>query len=205
MYNESSKRYFKNFNRAIGEQNSGYPRKPGIKRERNHCRAFNNLLQPTLATWKKAWTLVKKSTKRRSTILKTFSEEKLNELERQNNHLNNKINDVETKNLYLEAYSWRENIKFENINKDDNDDEDTEKRLRTFLETDLGFRDAHTVEIQRVHRLGKKKTNESRPILARFLRFKDCEKILSLKRRLRRTAYTMYQDLPHEIVQRRKN
>ena len=132
-------------------------------------------------------------------------EEKLNELERQNNHLDNKIKDVETKNLYLEAYSRRENIKFENISEDDNDDEDTEQRLRTFLETDLGFRDAHTVEIQRVHRLGRKKTDESRPILARFLRFKDCEKILSLGRRLRGTVYKMYQDLPHEIVQRRKN
>ena len=132
-------------------------------------------------------------------------EEKLNELERQNNHLDNKIKDVEIKNLYLEAYSRRENIKFENISEDDNDNEDTEQRLRTFLETDLGFRDAHTVEIQRVHRLGRKKTDESRPILARFLRFKDCEKILSLGRRLWGTAYKMYQDLPHEIVQRRKN
>ena len=132
-------------------------------------------------------------------------EEKLNELERQNNHLDNKIKGVESKNLYLEAYSRRENIKFENISEDDNDDEDKEQKLLTFLETDLGFRDAHTVEIQRVHWLGKKKTGESRPILARFLRFKDCEKILSLGRRLRGTVYKMYQDLPHEIVQRRKN
>ena len=84
-------------------------------------------------------------------------EEKLNELERQNSHLDNKIKDVETKNLYLEGYSRRENIKFENINEADNNDEDTEQRLRCFLETDLGFRDAHTAEIQRVYRLGGKK------------------------------------------------
>ena len=84
-------------------------------------------------------------------------EEKLNELERQNSHLDNKIKDLETKNLYLEGYSRRENIKFENINEADNDDEDTEQRLGSFLETDLGFRDAHTAEIQRVHRLGGKK------------------------------------------------
>ena len=84
-------------------------------------------------------------------------EEKLNEHERQNSHLDNKIKDVETKNLYLEGYSRRENIKFENINEADNDDKDTEQRLRCFLETDLGFRDAHTVEIQRVYRLGGKK------------------------------------------------
>ena len=114
-------------------------------------------------------------------------EGKLNEFERQNSQLDNKIKEVETKNLYLEAYSRRENIKFENINEDDFDGEDTEQKLRIFLETELGFRDALTVEIQRVHRLGRKRENESRPILARFLRYKDCEKILSLGRRLHRT------------------
>ena len=52
--------------------------------------------------------------------------------------------------------------------------------------------------------MGKKKENEPRPILARFLRYKDCEKILSLGRRLKDSNYKMYQDLPYEIVQRRK-
>ena len=72
------------------------------------------------------------------------------------------------------------------------------------MDTELGYMDAMTVEFQRVHRLGKKKENEPRPILARFLRFKDCEKILSLGRRLKDSNYKMYQDLPREIVQRRK-
>ena len=44
--------------------------------------------------------------------------------------------------------------------------------LRTFLETDLGFGDAANVEIQRVHRIGKKREESPRPILARFLRSK---------------------------------
>ena len=64
--------------------------------------------------------------------------------------------------------------------------------------------DASSVEIQRVHRLGKKKENGPRPILARFLRYKDCEKILSLRRRLTDSNYIMYQDLQDKIVQRRK-
>ena len=79
-----------------------------------------------------------------------------------------------------------------------------EHLLRLFLETELGFMDASSVEIQRVHRLGKKKENEPRPILARFWRYKDCEKILSLGSRLKDSNYKMYQDLPYEIVQRRK-
>ena len=72
------------------------------------------------------------------------------------------------------------------------------------METELGFMDASSIEIQRVHRLGKKKGNEPKPILARFLRYKDCEKILSLGRRLKDSNYKMYKDLPYEIVQRRK-
>ena len=108
--------------------------------------------------------------------------------------------------MYLEAYSRRENIKFENISEleEGSDKENTEQVLRLFMETKLGFMDASSVEIQQVHRLGKKKENELRPILARFLRYKDCEKILSLGRRLKDSNYKMYQDLPYEIVQRRK-
>ena len=80
----------------------------------------------------------------------------------------------------------------------------TEMALRTFLETELVFGDAANVEIQRVHRLGKKRGESPRPILARFLRYKDCEKLLSLGHRLRGTNYKMYQDLPFEIVERRR-
>lgn len=104
----------------------------------------------------------------------------------------------------MEAYSRRGKIKFENIPEEETDKEDTEMVLRTFLETELGFGDAANVEIQRVHRLGKKKGESPRPILARFLRYKDCGKLLSLGHCLRATNYKMYQVLPFEIVERRR-
>ena len=40
--------------------------------------------------------------------------------------------------------------------------EDTESVLREFLQTELGFIDANNIEIQRVHRLGKKMVNPGR-------------------------------------------
>lgn len=111
---------------------------------------------------------------------------------------------LHTKDLYLEAYSRRENIKFNNI-REEVEREDTEEVLRNFLENEIGLRDARSVEIQRVHRLGKKKEDSRpRPILARFLRYKDCENILALGHRLRGTNYQMFTDLPSEIVKRRK-
>ena len=124
-------------------------------------------------------------------------------LEKENNKLSALVKEIENKNLYLEAYSRRENVKFENIPEED-PKEDTEMVLRSFLERELGFSDAANIEIQRVHRLGKKKEEKPRPILARFLRYKDCEKLYSLGHRLRGTDFKMYQDLPFEILERRR-
>ena len=128
----------------------------------------------------------------------------LTHLQKANNDLQAKLKEKEDKNLYLEAYSRRENIIFENILQA-TDKEDTESVLRTFLEMELGYKDANTVEIQRVHRLGKKRDEEKpRPIIARFLRYKNCEEILSMGPRLRGSTFRMYQDLPYEIVARRR-
>ena len=129
---------------------------------------------------------------------------KLRNLEEENFKLGARIKEVEDQHLYFEAYSRRENLKFENIPEDDVSREDTELVLHSFLERELGYMDAASVEIQRVHRCGKKKEGKPQPILARFLRFKDCQSMLALGPRLGETNYKMYQDLPFEIVERRR-
>ena len=138
---------------------------------------------------------------------------KMTELSKKNAELDSNIKELENKNLYLEAYSRRENIKFENIQEETGHgahQEDTEDVLRTFLETHLGYENARSVEMQRVHCLKVKKSNASsndtkpKPIIARFLRYKDCERIFSLGHRLKGTEFRMYQDLPYGIVERRR-
>ena len=132
---------------------------------------------------------------------------KVADLQDKEKKINQVLEDLNTKDLYLEAYSRRENIKFNNIAESPsprNGVEDTEEVLRTFLDQQLGYRDARSVEIQRVHRLGKRKEDGgARPILARFLRYKDCEQILALGSRLRGTNFQMFRDLPQELVTRR--
>ena len=65
--------------------------------------------------------------------------------------------------------------------------EDTEEILR-----DLGYVDAQSVEFQRVHRTGKTKDGNPRPILARFLRYKDVQNIFSLGHRLKGSKFQMF-------------
>ena len=109
---------------------------------------------------------------------------KINSLLESEKMLSDQMNELRFKNLYLEAYSRRENIKFFSIPKED--DENTEETLRNFMEDDLGYRNARTVEIQRVHRLsGRRRDSGPRPIIARFLRYKDIEDIFLLGRRLK--------------------
>ena len=135
--------------------------------------------------------------------VKEYKENVKKILDEQNQKLNHKIDDLISKNLFLESYSRRENIKFFNIS--ENSDEDTEETLRNFMERELGFRNARSVEIQRVHRLNRTNDTDPRPIIARFLRYKDVEEIFALGRRLEGTNFQMFRDLPREIIKRRKD
>ena len=112
-----------------------------------------------------------------------------------------KSEELHMKDIYKEAYSRRENIKFNNVQEFPTADnkEDTKELLRRFLERDLGYVDARSVEIQRVHRIGKHKNGAPRPILARFLRCKACEGILSLGHRLKGTNFQMFKGLDCRI------
>ena len=100
-----------------------------------------------------------------------------------------------------------ENIKFTNIEKSTEiggRNEDIEEVRRTFLECDLGYREARNVEIQRVHRIGKSKDGNPPRILADFPRYKDCQQIFLLGHQLKGTNFQMFQDLSQEIIAHRK-
>ena len=74
-----------------------------------------------------------------------------------------------------------------------------------FLERELEIEGTRDIEFQRVHRIGKKKTGVSRPIIARFLRFPDRERIFRRAFEVRDdTEVRVFTDLPKEIQERRK-
>ena len=89
-------------------------------------------------------------------------------MQNKKDELQAKLDEIENKNLYLEGYSRRENLIFENITQE-TDKEDTESVFCNFLSVDLGYKDAYSVEILRVHCLGKRKEEKPRKVSARFL------------------------------------
>ena len=139
----------------------------------------------------------KKTTAERIQKLEDNTKSSLAALQKKNDELRASFKLIEDKNLYLETYSRRKNVKFENIPEEETNKEDTEMafwKRNWVLATLPMFKYSEF----------KKRGESPRPILARFLRYKDCEKLLSLGHRLRGTNYKMYQDLPFEIVERRR-
>ena len=126
----------------------------------------------------------------------------------------NGVSECQKQVLYLEAYSRRENLKFEGIpelvgmtgQQNAPSNEDTKKALVDFMENVLGIEDAKNIEFQRVHRLGKPKMegNGNRTIIARFLRFPDRERVFKCGRRLKGTDFKMFEDIPKELHELRK-
>ena len=84
--------------------------------------------------------------------------------------------------------------------------EDTKKVLANFMENVLGIEDAKEIEFQRVHRMGKPRMvgNGTRTIIARFLRFPDRERVFKCGRKLKGTDYKMFEDIPRELHEFRK-
>ena len=120
--------------------------------------------------------------------------------------------DLHTKQLYAEAYSRRENLKFfglaEKETQGDSEISEPIKRrelLFEFLKNGLGFKDPEKkFKLQRVHRLGKPAPGKTRPIIARFLRYQDREMLLRASFHLREPEIKVLEDYPQEIIERRR-
>ena len=111
--------------------------------------------------------------------------------------------DLRKKILYLEAYSRRENLKFAGIPEVNSDQEDTKNVLTNFISRQLGIENPEGIEFQRVHRIGKK-GDRPRMVIARFLRYADRERIMRNAYRLKNTDFTIYDDIPKELIDLRK-
>ena len=107
--------------------------------------------------------------------------------------------------LYQEVYNRRENLRFLGFPKATSNEEVASETVYQFLERELELEGVRDIEFQRVHRIGKKKAGAVRPIIARFLRFPDRERIFRRALEVRDvTEVRVFTDLPKEIQERRK-
>ena len=115
-----------------------------------------------------------------------------------------KINKLNKELLYMEAYSRRENSIITGIpeSRENTGVEDTAKVLVDFMANELSVSNAADIDFQRVHRLGKPKDKGPRAIIARFLKYPDKERILSLGKHLCDKDIHMFSDYPEEIQHR---
>ena len=114
----------------------------------------------------------------------------------------------------LEAYSQQKNLKFEGIpelvetidQQNTTSHEDMKKVLGNFTENVLGIEDAKDIEFQRVHRMGKPRMDRSgsQTIIGHFLRYPDRERVFKCGRKLKGMAYKMFEDIPKELHELRK-
>ena len=87
----------------------------------------------------------------------------------------------------------------------DHSSENTSDVVYRFFEPELELENARNIEFQRVHRLGKRKEGQSRPIIVRFLRFPEREVVFRKVRNLGvQSEVKVYTDLPKETRERRQ-
>ena len=84
--------------------------------------------------------------------------------------------------------------------------ENSREVLVDFFKNNLGIDDAESIELQRVHRIGKYDSEQTKPrqMIARFLRYPEREEVFSKAGRLKGTGLGISADLPKSIVEARK-
>ncbi|MCG8044656.1 MAG: hypothetical protein N0E48_03050 [Candidatus Thiodiazotropha endolucinida] len=84
---------------------------------------------------------------------------------------------LETKFTDLESRSMRDNLLFYGIPETQGDTEDCDYLVKQFCNEHLELHQAKDMLLDRVHRVGVKKPNRSRPVVAKFHYFRDRETV----------------------------
>ena len=83
--------------------------------------------------------------------------------------------------------------------------ENAKELIYHYMEREIEVDRARDIEFQRVHRIGVKKPGSPRPIIARFLRFPDRERVFKRAMEVKdEIEVRVYADYPKEIQERRR-
>lgn len=105
----------------------------------------------------------------------------------------NLIKELEDKTTYLDDYNRRNNLQIVGVEEQSNESwEQTAVKVNQIIENKLHL---PKVDIERAHRVGPRRDQKSRPIIARFSRFCDREAVIRNAGKLRGTSIFINEDL----------
>ena len=115
---------------------------------------------------------------------------------------NTELQKLQKKITDLEDRTRRNNLRIDGIQENENESwSDCEAKVKKLFSDSLKVKD---VEIQRVHRVGKKKENRPRTIVMKLLRWKDKEMIMVNVRKLKGKYVFINEDFSIETLELRK-
>lgn len=121
--------------------------------------------------------------------------------------VNKSLISLSEKSDYNESQSRRNNLIFDGIQESESETwSDSEAKVKKLLSEKLGI-DHQKIELERAHRTGKTSSEATRPrpIVAKFLRFKDKQEVLSNAKKLAGTNIYINEDYPEAVRQKRKD
>lgn len=112
---------------------------------------------------------------------------------------------LDRKTDYLEGQTKRNNIIIDGVPESENESwNDTESKVRKILSENLQMNEKQ-IEIERAHRAGDPKTaNRHRPIVVKFLRWKDKEAFMATGKKLKNTNIYLNEDYSEAVRLKRK-
>ena len=135
---------------------------------------------------------------------------KVTQLEGKQSITDAKLSKLMEDNAKLESYNRRDNLLIDGIK--ENPNENVSHVLVSFLKANLNINEEHadSLKFANVHRLGKpphmttSPVNRPRTIFVRFSNFSDRSLVWSSKRNLKNSKFSMAEDFPQAIREKRK-
>ena len=113
-------------------------------------------------------------------------------------------NEVSKKLMELEDRSRRNNLHLDSLTEDHNETwDECERKVQNVLLNKLNIEG--NIEIDRCHRLGKRRGSRPRTIVCRFLPVKDKQKILQNAKKLKDTGTFIYEEFCSDTMELRKS
>ena len=177
----------------------------GVLQKFNTLESSVKSIEGEIATLNAKTNAVEKSVGAIDNSLKFLNDE-IEKLKTNANENEREIKSLSDRILYQDVYSRRENLRFFNIPESIDPSQESAKELvYRFMEREIELDHARDIEFQRVHRIGIKKPGSSRPIIARFLRFPDRERVFKRALELKdEIEVRVFADYPKEIQERRR-